>query len=204
MKTLQLFCICLFISGFAYSQARLHMVKVGDDGVSCSMYELHDKNGKKVDVPAEVAHVFECSGNILSLSPLSDMLVYDMYNPTDHRLEIKLYDLVTQKIYPLSSCSMESDGLSNIAWAPSGKMIMFVEIDQKKYESKARIFVVDLEKMRMGKTLHFDAHVNYACDGPCKTFAGRDFWFKGPHIIQYRTHLQADKEAGRVVTIHLR
>ncbi|MFN0202105.1 MAG: hypothetical protein ACKVTZ_11330 [Bacteroidia bacterium] len=201
MKQLFNYLTCFFIvlSLQAIGQTTYKLVPMPTTEKTCPSYQL-TKNGTVLTLSEELEEAMDCP-DVLDLHD-NRYLIYD-----NGEEEIKKYDIETGKSETILKYPEDLDAVCGPIWSPDGKWIMFVAINEEKtfgYKEITRVILLDPNGFgALRKKKEFDVPVNYDCKKGCKAVIGKDFLFENATTIQYKRHLKAKVNAGKMEKIKL-
>ena len=182
------------LAAFETPGRAFRLVETGDYA-SCSTYAVVDEQGQSVALPTAFADALDCP-NIVSVR--GDVLTINV------GLEIRQINLRGHQERTLFSVFKDNEGISGPAYAPDGRRVAFVVIDQLKLhgqKSSGRIIVVDTQSSPP-QLRKFDRDLHFSCGSSCFSRQGRDFGFKDAKTLFFRMH-ELGLEPGKEVEIAL-
>ncbi len=178
MKRILFVLISILIVNVSMAQEEYTLQEISSEA-SCVDYMIVSSDGLSVDVISEVKSALECP-SIASIQ--GGLLVYQW------DLDVKVYNIETQKTISLFTVYDDIDGVSNPAWSPDGTKLAFVIINQEMlhdYEEICRIVVLTLKKGKVDEMQKIDRPVMFSCGSICTSIPGEDFYFSTDEILIY-------------------
>lgn len=163
--------------------------KEGD--ASCISYYVTDEKDNLVKLPDNIQKNLDCP-SVIDLKG-SVLIMYADNN-------LLWYDIVTQQTSTLVKLYPDIDGVSNPAWSPDGKHLMFVIINQQKthgYKQWGRVVILGVDGAgKVTSKKKMDVSINFTCGSVCTSTPEDDFGFTSNTEYRLRRHFSLDHNAG--------
>jgi len=145
---------------------------------SCLAKMLVGPDGEPVEVPADVRVALACP-TLAAVDPFGERLLYRSGN------EVRVWGW--GRTETLMSLFADGGGTSPALWSPDGSSVAFVSVNQARYDTSTKLFVLELEQLRL-KAKHKPARkIVFVCGSTCGSSPGSDFWWEGNRRVGYRT-----------------
>jgi hypothetical protein len=144
---------------------------------SCYSYALKRADGSYID-DESIDRGFECPFIFPVMSSDYKYLVY-MDFPS-----LRMFDFETEESTELMSVYDDSEG-GECLWAPDDKNVVCVFVNQQRYDSLTKFFVLGVENGKLVSKDKYSRTVDYVCGGLCYP---DQFWFKGNNTLEYMGH----------------
>ena len=145
---------------------------------SCSSMKLVDDKGEAVDVPADVLEALDCP-TLAAVDPFGERLIYRS------GAEVRIWS--RGRSSTLMTLFADGGGTSRALWSPDGTSVAFVSVNQIRYDTSTRLFVLELDGIELTHKHRPARKINFVCGSICGSAAGTDFWWDGSRRVRFRT-----------------
>ncbi|THB64224.1 MAG: hypothetical protein D6E12_15215 [Desulfovibrio sp.] len=170
--------IWLSLAGTALAQDERRLVDVDGYG-SCSIYEIHDAEGKALQLPEHIQTALDCP-SLRALSPGGTLLLLD------DGFHVLLHGLDTGDTHHIMDLEENVHGVSGALWSNSGDRVLFSSVVQEQGHV-TKLHMLFLDDPAGFWVASKDVRMNMVCGSICAANPGEDYWLEPDGRVGYLT-----------------